>query len=154
MLAGIIVASFQFFIDKYKTSFAQDSLLYELSNVQAIYLFPIIFSFSLSGAFLGMYLSKPTDMKTLKSFYKTVNPWGWWNPVYKELKNDDINTQKNTDFWSDMLNCAIGIIWQSSMILMPIYLIVRDYSKLSVTFVIFAITSVILKFRWLDKIRK
>jgi len=154
MLSGLIIASLQFLLDQNKENFAEGSWLFELSHMQAIYLFPIIFIVSLTGSFLGTFLSKPTEMKTLKSFYKTVRPWGWWNPVYKELLNDDKSIKKNTDFWSDMFNCAIGIIWQSSMIVMPIYFVIRDYPKGLIALVVFAITSLVLKFTWLDKVKQ
>lgn len=154
MFAGLIIASLQFVLDQNKGSFSVDTLLYELANLPAIYLFPLIFSFSLLGSFLGTFLTKPTDMIVLKSFYKDVRPWGWWKPVYKNLKEDDISITKNTDFWKDMLNCAIGIIWQSSMIVLPIFFVIRDYPKTLISLVVFLITSIILKFTWLDKVKK
>ena len=154
MLSGLIIASLQFLLDQNKGSFSEDSLLFELSHMQAIYLFPIIFIVSLIGSFLGTFLSEPTDMKTLKSFYKTVRPWGWWTPVYKELLKEESTLKKNTDFWNDMFNCAIGIVWQSSMIVMPIYFVIRDYPKGLIALSVFAITSLILKFTWLDKVKQ
>ena len=154
MLSGLIIASLQFLLDQNKGSFSEDSLLFELSHMQAIYLFPIIFIVSLIGSFLGAFLSEPTDMKTLKSFYKTVRPWGWWAPVYKELLKEESTLKKNTDFWNDMFNCAIGIVWQSSMIVMPIYFVIRDYPKGLIALSVFAITSLILKFTWLDKVKQ
>ena len=154
MLSGLIIASLQFLLDQNKGSFTEESLLFELSNMQAIYLFPIIFIVSLTGSFLGTFLSEPTDMKTLKSFYKTVRPWGWWGPVYKELLKEESTLKKNTDFWNDMLNCAIGIVWQSSMIVMPIYFVIRDYPKGLIALAVFAITSLVLKFTWLDKVKQ
>ena len=83
-----------------------------------------------------------------------MKPWGWWNPIYKELKAEDPTFEKNNEFWWDMMNCAIGIIWQSSMIVLPIYFMIRDYPKAIVALVIFGATSAILKFTWLDKVRK
>ena len=154
MFSGLIIASLQFLLDQNKGSFSQDSLLFELSHMQAIYLFPIIFIVSLTGSFLGTFLSEPTDMKTLKSFYKTVRPWGWWAPVYKELLKEESTLKKNTDFWNDMFNCAIGIVWQSSMIVMPIYFVIRDYPKGLIALSVFVITSLILKFTWLDKVKQ
>ena len=154
MLSGLIIASLQFLLDQNKGSFSEDSLLFELSHMQAIYLFPIIFIVSLIGSFLGTFLSEPTDMKTLKSFYKTVRPWGWWGPVYKELLKENGTLKKNTDFWNDMFNCAVGIVWQSSMIVMPIYFVIRDYPKGLFALSVFAITSLILKFTWLDKVKQ
>jgi len=154
MLSGLIIASLQFLLDQNKGNFSEDSILYELSHMQAIYLFPIIFIVSLIGSFIGTFSSEPTDMKTLKSFYKTVRPWGWWGPVFDKLKKEDNMLNKNTDFWSDMLNCVIGIIWQSSMIVMPIYFVIRDYPKGYIALLVFAFTSLILKFTWLDKIKQ
>ena len=85
---------------------------------------------------------------------RSVRPWGWWRPVYNELLKEDSNFQKNTDFWKDMLNCVIGIIWQSSMIVMPIYFVIRDYPKTIISLIVFVITSIILKFTWFDKVKK
>ena len=154
MLSGLIIASLQFLLDQNKGSFSEDSILFELSQMHAIYLFPIIFIVSLIGSFVGTFSSEPTDMKTLKSFYRTVRPWGWWGPVFNELKKEENTLNKNTDFWSDMFNCVIGVIWQSSMIVMPIYFVIRDYPKGYIALMVFAITSLILKFTWLDKVKQ
>ena len=154
MLAGLIVASTQYFLEQNKSNLDEGSFFYDLISIPAIYLFPIIFGFSLLGSFLGTFLTKPTDMATLKSFYKNVKPWGWWEPVYRELKDEDNQFTKNTDFWLDMLNVVVGIIWQSSMILLPIYFVFRDYPKTGIVLTTFIITSAILKFTWLDRVRR
>jgi SSS family solute:Na+ symporter len=154
MFAGLIVASLQFALGQAKGSLSHGSFLYDLAQVQAIYLFPIIFGFSIFGCLLGTFLSKPTDIEVLRSFYTNVRPWGWWNPVYKTLKIEDQTFEKNNDFWKDMLNCLIGIVWQSSMILLPIFFIIRDYPKAITALIVFLATTTILKFTWLDKVRK
>ncbi|WP_242084365.1 sodium:solute symporter family protein [Aestuariivivens sediminis] len=153
MLAGLIIATLQFLLDQNKSNFEMGSWLYDLAQIPAIYVFPILFFVSLLGSFLGTWLTPATNMETLKSFYSNVRPWGWWDPVYKILKIEDDSFKKNTGFTSDMLNCAIGIVWQSSMILLPIYFMVRDYPKALWTLFVFAITSIILKFTWLDKVK-
>jgi len=154
MLAGLLIASLQFVLDQNKNNFTEGSVLYDWSHMHAIYLFPMIFGVSLLGSLLGTYLSKPTDMKVLKSFYKSVKPWGWWGPVYMALKKEDETITKNNDFWRDMMNCAIGILWQSSMIVLPIYTLIRDYPKALIALTIFLVTSVILKFTWYDKVKR
>jgi hypothetical protein len=154
MMAGLISASLQFILDQNKGNFSEGTLLYDLAHIHAIYLFPIIFGLSLLGSLLGTFLSKPTEISVLKSFYKNVRPWGWWNPVYEALKTEDNAIEKNTDFWKDMLNCVIGIVWQSSMIVMPIYFLIRDYPKTLISLVVFLVASIILKFTWLDKTKK
>jgi SSS family solute:Na+ symporter len=154
MFSGLIVASLQFVLDKNKAHFTEGTLLCDLSRMQAIYLFPIILVFSSLGCILGTFLSKPTDIEVLKSFYTNVRPWGWWKPVYKVLKSEDQTFEKNNDFAKDMLNCLIGIVWQSSMIVLPIFFIIRDNPKTIVSLIVFLVTSTILKFTWLDKVRK
>ena len=154
MLAGLIVASAQFILEQNKANLGEGSFLYELISIPAIYLFPMIFGFSLLGSFLGTFLTKPTDMPTLKSFYKNVRPWGWWTPVYKELKEENPEFTKNNDFWLDMFNVVIGVVWQSSMILLPIYFVFRDYPKTGIVFVVFVVTSLILKYTWLDRVKR
>lgn len=154
MLAGLIVATLQFLMDQNKANFEAGTWLHDLAQIPAIYVFPVIFFVSLLGSFLGTWLTPATNMKTLKSFYGNVRPWGWWNPVYKALKKEDASITKNNDFVMDMINCAIGIIWQSSMILLPIYFVIRDYPKTFWALLVFGITSAILKFTWLDKVKK
>lgn len=154
MLSGLVIATFQFALDQGKDNLIEGTILYDLAHMHAIYLFPIIFGFSLLGSFLGTYLSKPTELKVLKSFYKEIRPWGWWKPVYQHLKSEDASFEKNNDFWKDMLNSMIGIIWQSSMIVMPIYFVIRDYPKALIALLIFGVTSVILKYTWLNKVKK
>ncbi|MEL1240746.1 sodium:solute symporter family protein [Flavobacterium flavipallidum] len=154
MFAGLIIASLEFVLEQNKGSFAQGTLLHTLSEMQAIYLFPIILAFSALGCVLGTYFSQPTDMEVLKSFYTNVRPWGWWKPVYQLLKKEDQQFEKNNDFIMDMFNCLVGIVWQSSMIVLPVYFIIRDYPKTIVSLVVFLVTTVILKYTWLDKVRK
>jgi len=154
MTAGLFIATLQFLLDQNKANFEIGTWLYDLAQIPAIYLFPVIFIVSLLGSFLGTLLTPATPMETLKKFYATVRPWGWWTPVYNALKSEDISFTKNTNFVSDMLNCVIGVVWQSSMILLPIYFMIRDYPKALIALAVFVITSVILKFTWLDKVKK
>ncbi|MEC7782642.1 MAG: sodium:solute symporter family protein [Bacteroidota bacterium] len=153
MLSGLVIATLQFMIDQGASTYAEGSFLYWYSHIPAIYLFPIILGFSLLGSFLGTYLTPPTALKTLKSFYTSVHPWGWWKPVREQLTEEE-QVGKNTDFGLDMFNCIVGIVWQSSMILLPIYLVVRDYEKTAISLLVFGVTTLILKFTWLDKVKK
>ena len=154
MTSGLIIATLQFLLDMNKANFEVDSFMYHCAHIPVIYIFPIIFTVSLLGSFLGTFLTPATNIETLKAFYFNVRPWGWWKPVLKELQKEDKTITKNGDFVSDMLNCVVGIVWQSSMILLPIYFMIRDYPKTFMALGIFAITTIILKFTWLDKVRK
>ncbi|WP_282087890.1 sodium:solute symporter family protein [Aquimarina algiphila] len=119
-----------------------------------IYLFPIVLFISFVGCFLGVFIGKPDDMEVLKNFYKTTKPWGFWKPVYKELKKEDSTFKANNDFWKDTFNCVIGIVWQMTFVLIPIYLLIKEYYQLSIVVVLMIITTVILKQTWYNKIKK
>lgn len=118
----------------------------------AIYLFPLILLLSFIGCFLGVYLGKPDDMRVLKYFYKTTKPWGFWKPVYDQIKIEDPEFTSNTDFWKDTFNCVIGVIWQMTFVLIPMYLIIREYDYLSIVICIMLVTTFILKKTWYDKL--
>ena len=110
--------------------------------------FPIIFILSLLGSVVGSLLTKPTNDQTLKSFYTTVRPWGFWKPVYKMVIKDDPEFKKNTAFKRDMVNVLVGIIWQTSMVVIPIYFIIRDFKPGFVAVAVLIVTSVFLKKNW------
>ncbi len=114
--------------------------------------FPIIFSISTLGSFLGCFLTKPEDDDILIRFYKNVRPWGFWKPVYKKLIEIDPGFKRNTAFGRDMLNSLVGIIWQMSLTIMPVALVIREYGMMWAFVGVFVITSVILKFNWFDKL--
>jgi len=117
-----------------------------------INLFPFIFFFSLAGCLIGTYASKPEDEEVLKAFYKQVRPWGFWGPIHEKVIKEDPSFQANKDFWRDMFNIVIGIIWQTSLIVIPIYLIIKENIPLITAIVILVITSFILKKSWYDKL--
>jgi len=115
--------------------------------------FPIIFVISLLGCILGTLLTKPESDETLKKFYKSVRPWGFWKPVHKLVLQDDPAFEANKDFKRDMFNVVIGICWQSSLVAFPVFLVLRDWKAFTIALIIVAITSVTLKFTWWNKLK-
>jgi len=115
--------------------------------------FPVIFVVSIIGCILGTLLTKPEDDEILKKFYKSVRPWGFWKPIYKKVMADDPSFKRNKDFGRDMFNVGVGIIWQLSLVAFPVYLVLRDWKPFFIAFGIMAVTSVILKFTWWNKLK-
>ena len=60
---------------------------------------------------------------------------------------------RNRDFGRDMFNSMIGICWQTAITAVGIYLVIQDYLGLAVSIGVIAVTTVVLKFNWLDKLR-
>jgi len=56
----------------------------------------------------------------LRSASKT-RPWGFWGPILKKVHADDPNFKPNPDFFRDMFNIVVGIVWQTSLVAMPIF---------------------------------
>ena len=115
-------------------------------------LFPIVLLVSGVAAVVGSLLTKPTDEETLKSFYRTVRPWGFWQPIYEKVAAENPEFRKNTNFKRDMTNVAVGIVWHTSMAAAPVFLIIREYQAMFITVAIMAVTSIILKKNWYDKL--
>lgn len=124
-------------------------------DMSIIYAFPlVILPISTLGSLLGTLLTKADDEKVLMSFYKSVRPWGFWNPIYEKIKASDPGFEKNKSFKRDMFNSLIAVIWQMVLILIPIYLVIREYWSLTISIVILIITMVILKLNWYNKLEE
>jgi hypothetical protein len=120
----------------------------------ALYTFPIIFVISIAGCLIGTFSSKPEAEETLKSFYKTVRPWGFWGPIREKVMQEDPNFQPNHEFKRDTVNVLVGIVWQLSMTALPINLVMRNWSWMGAVFAVLVVTSLILKFNWYDRLEK
>ncbi len=117
-----------------------------------LYYFPVLLVLSLAGSIAGTLLSPPTDMETLKSFYRTVRPWGFWGPVEKLVKEEDPFFKKNTDFWKDAFNVIVGVTAQMCLTLLPIYLVIQMHTEMFITLAVFLICAVVLKKTWWDRL--
>jgi len=123
-------------------------------GVNALYLFPIILVLSILGCVLGTFWSKPEDEDTLKKFYKNVRPWGFWGPIRDQVMREDPAFKPNNDFGRDCLNVVVGIVWQLTMVTLPIYIVLRQWHWVGLIILLFLATSTILKFNWYDKLEK
>ena len=119
-----------------------------------IYFFPIIFVLSILGCLFGSLLTPPDDMEKLKSFYKNVKPWGFWKPVFDEVKKTDKNFMQNKNFGRDMFNVLVGIIWQMSLIVWPMYLLIKKWDGFIISILVVIITTILLKNFWYDNLKK
>ena len=121
----------------------------ELSPLNA---FPFILILSGIAGIGGSLMTAPDDDKTLQEFYKNVRPWGFWKPILNKIQSSDANVRKNDKFYRDMFNIFIGRVWQINMVLVPIYLLVYEYTAFSVSLILTIGTTLILKKNWYDKL--
>jgi len=117
-----------------------------------LYYWPLLFVLSLAGSVLGTYAAPATDMDILKSFYKTVRPWGWWKPVHAAVVAEDPGFAGNRRFKLDMFNVVLGIIAQCCLTILPMYVVLWLKLPLLVTVVVLGVIIMVLKRTWWDKL--
>jgi SSS family solute:Na+ symporter len=131
-----------------------EQMIYGHTVENALYFFPLILGCSAIGCFAGTLLTKPEDEAVLKKFYKTVNPWGFWGPIRDKVMAEDPNFKPNFAFVHDMINVAVGIVWQLSLVALPIYIVLHQWNWSGLITVVLVITSIFMKFNWYDKLEK
>lgn len=117
-----------------------------------LYYFPLLLLLSLVGSMVGTYMAPPTDMQTLKHFYRTIRPWGFWKPVEVLVKQEDPGFRPNKNFWLDAFNVVIGVAAQMCLTLLPFYLIMQRFTELGIVAGIILVCGIILKKTWWDKL--
>lgn len=117
-----------------------------------LYWWPLLFVLSLAGCIIGTYAAEPTSMDVLKSFYKTVRPWGFWKPVHAMVLIDDPTFVANKGFKLDMFNVVIGIIAQLCLTILPMYFILQMRTPLAITVAILVVIILILKRTWWNRL--
>ena len=88
----------------------------------------------------------------MKSFYKTVKPWGFWKPVHDLVIAEDPSFEANKNFKLDMFNVVLGIIAQLCLTVFPMYLITGMFYPLWITIGILAVIIFILKRTWWNRL--
>jgi Na+/proline symporter len=119
-------------------------------GTNTLYAFPAIFLFSALGCFLGTLLTKPEDEEILKKFYMTVRPWGFWKPITDKIKAEQPGFEPNTDCGRHWFNVIVGIIWQTSLVALPIYVVIQRPRGILGALLVLAATTAILKKSWFD----
>ncbi len=118
-----------------------------------LYYFPVTMGMGAVASILGSLLTAPDEMDDLKAFYKNVRPWGFWGPVAEAVLEDDPNFQSGASAGRDLLNVAVGIVWQTTLVVAPVFLIIREWYSMATALAIALITSYILKKNWFDKLQ-
>ena len=119
-------------------------------GTNTLYAFPAIFVFSVLGCFLGTLLTKPEDEEILKSFYRTVRPWGFWKPITDKIKAEDPAFEPRTDCARHWFNVFVGIIWQITLVALPVYIVIQEPRGIIGAVVVLVATTLILKKSWFD----
>jgi SSS family solute:Na+ symporter len=122
------------------------------TGIEFLYYFPVLFLLSVAGSLIGTFTAPPTDTDTLKTFYRTVRPWGFWKPIHELVVKDEPGFEPNKRFKLDMFNVVLGIIAQLCMTVLPMYVVLSMHLPLLITILILTLIILILKRTWWDKL--
>lgn len=122
--------------------------------LSALNSFPFILLISGAACIIASLLTEPDDEQVLKKFYTTVRPWGFWNPIHQKVVTGNPGLKKNIAFKRDMVNVAVGIIWQMALVTIPVYLIIHHNKALWIDIPVLILTTAFLKMNWIDKLEE
>jgi SSS family solute:Na+ symporter len=123
-------------------------------DIILLYFFPVLLLISVVGCIIGTYMAPPTGEEILIKFYKTVKPWGFWKPIHDKVVTELPGFEKNRNFSRDMFNIFVGIICQTALIALPIFIIIKAHASLIITIAIIALTGIVLKKTWYDRLEQ
>jgi Na+/proline symporter len=131
--------------------------LYEWLDTNHIQLTPLnVFPLLLVGSGLASIvvslLTSRDSNEVLKSFYRKVQPWGFWRPVHRMVAAEDRSFHGNKSFARDIVNCAVGMVWQIALAAMPVFLVIREMRSFWICLTVVAATSWFLKVNWYNKL--
>lgn len=117
-----------------------------------LFYFPYILLASLVGSIIGTYMGPPTQEQALKDFYRRTRPWGFWKPIHEKVKQEDADFSANKSFSRDMFNVAVGVLAQTLLVVIPLYLILHENLPLYISIAALVVCVFILKKNWWDKL--
>lgn len=110
--------------------------------------FPVIAIASTIITIVASLLTTPTDIETLKNFYRKVQPAGAWQPAKDAVLRDDPDFRKQSPFSRDLLNTVVAMIGITALYVSMLYLVLH---RLTIGFALLGttlLTVVILYFTW------
>ena len=100
--------------------------------------FVIMTALSFAGTIGGSLLSAPTEEPVLRHFYRTTRPFGWWKPLRGEFAGE-ARTALEREHRNDILTVPFALLWQVTLFLLPMELVIKAYSSFWMTLPLFLI---------------
>lgn len=103
--------------------------------------FLLLTPISLIFAVAGTYLAPPTPAPVLENFYRQTRPFGWWKPLRGLLPAPQYQAMR-CEHRNDLIALPFAFVWMVTMYLLPMQLIIKQYSAAAVTALLFAVSLV------------
>ena len=103
--------------------------------MQILFLFVVSGTFSIGGALL----TAPVPSGRLRSFYDQIKPWGLWPSEWRTGRD-------RVEALRDGIRLATGLLWQITMFLLPMLVVLRSWGQFAVVLAIWLALSAYLFF--------
>lgn len=90
------------------------------------------------GGIIATFCDKPTDPEVLKNFYMKTRPFGIWGHLKRQLSEDERKKVGDEHFY-DLLSVPFALVWQVTMFLAPMLLVIHHWQGFTVTLVLWLI---------------
>lgn len=110
--------------------------------------FPVIALCSTIITIAVSLFTEPTNIETLKNFYRKVQPAGLWQPAKEAVLAENPNFKKQQTFGREAFNTAVAVVGITALYTAMLYLVLH---QLTVGFTLLAttlVTVIILYFTW------
>ena len=110
--------------------------------------FPVIALASTVITIVASLMTEPTDMETLKTFYRKVQPAGLWQPAKAAVLAENPDFKKQSSFARDAFNTLVALVGITALYVSMLYLVLH---RLEIGFALLATTLAtvaILYFTW------
>jgi hypothetical protein len=111
-------------------------------QIRPLYAFPVLLLISGAAAIIGSLATAPQDEGTLLSFYSRTRPWGFWRPVRRR------SFAVPGRFGRDAFNVLVGIAWQTGLVALPIYVVIRDLRGALASLAVIVLGTLVLRWTW------
>ena len=145
MLAGIIVSAIPPLL-------SVTGVTTYFDGTKMLYFFPLFIIIQFVACIIGTYSAPPTDTKTLLNFYKTVRPWGFWKPIHAMALAEDPGFKANKNLPVNLLNIVLGMGGQILLMLVPMYLILNQWSGLGIVLALTCVIFIVMKRTWWNRL--
>lgn len=113
--------------------------------------FPILLAISGFSSVIASMVTQPTDIETLKTFYRRTQPAGAWGPVRAAVLNDGVELPKRTFAW-DLLALFVGCIGVQALWTMSTYAVTHQWGAFSIAGIVVLISGFVMYFAWYRKL--
>jgi len=120
-----------------------------LSQPLPLYIgFPVIALASTIITIVVALITRPTDLQTLKNFYRNVQPAGAWGPAREALLAEEPGFKKQSPFSRDAFNTVVAMIGITALYVSMLYLVLHRHAVAFALLSTTALSAIILYFTW------